>query len=168
MGKYTHLDCNEEDLGDQGHHVRVVLTTLEGWLAHELLKDGEEVIHERVQVLPLGANRMFKCAEDGFERAQGGRLVPLVALREALSDLLGGILGPAGEVELRDVVDDVLYATDNDLACRVSQMHNIIECAKNLRLQHLPIWLADSILTILLVEGAHVLLVLHAEWLLAV
>ena len=52
----TYLDGNVEDLGDQDHHMSVVLALLEAWLAHELFQDGEEVIDEVVQVGPFGAN----------------------------------------------------------------------------------------------------------------
>ena len=53
----THLDRYEKDLGDEGHHVRVVVTALEGLLAHKYLKNGEKMIHELNQVLSLGPNR---------------------------------------------------------------------------------------------------------------
>ena len=151
--------------------MRVVRAALEALLAHELLKLWEEMVDELVQHRSLLLFDLeFKCLEDGLERAQSRSLVPLIALSQALGDLLGGVLGPAAEVQLRDVVDHVLDRADDDLARRVGQVHNIVECAKNLLLQHLPIRLADGVGvgTRLLVHRAQVLLVLHIEWLLAV
>ena len=144
----THLNGNEENLDDDCHHVRIVRTALEALLAHELLQLREEMIHELLQIPPLIlfiVNREFKCLEDGLERAQSRRLIPLVALGQALGDLLGGVGGPRREVHLRDVVDDVLDRADDDLARGVGQMHNIVKCAKNLLFEHFTVRLGDRI-----------------------
>ena len=129
--------------------MRIVGTALEALLTHELLELGEEMFNELLQVPPvllIVVNREFKCLEDGLERAQCRRLIPLiVALRQALSDLLGGVGRPRLEVHLRDVVDDVLERADDDLARRVRQMHDIVKCAKNLLLEHLTVGLGDGI-----------------------
>ena len=106
--------------------MRVVLTALERCLSHELLEDREEVVDQLVHLQLLGPNRQFKCLEDGFERAQARSLVSLICLRQALRDLLDGVLGPGGEVQLRNVVDDVLDRADDHLACWVGQVHHVV------------------------------------------
>ena len=70
-------------------------------------------------------------------------MVPLVALGQPLRDLLDSIVGPSSEIHLSDVIDDVFDTADDDLTPRVRQMHYVVECAKNVRLEHLPISLAD-------------------------
>ena len=145
----THLDGNVEDLDNDCHHVRIVGAALETLLAHQLLQLGEEMINELFKVPSISlivVNREFKCLKDGLECAQCRRLIPLiVALLQALRDLLGGVGGPRLEVHLRDVVDDVLDGADDDLARRVRQMHHTVKCAKNLLLEHLTVGLRDGI-----------------------
>ena len=77
--KYTHLDRDKKDFGNQCHHVRVVWALLERFLSHELLQEGKEVVNQLVQIASFRAfKRQFKCLEDGFERAQGGCLKSLI------------------------------------------------------------------------------------------
>ena len=85
-------------------------------------------------------------------------------------DLLLGVLGPRGVVELGNVHDNVLNAGNQDLALGISLAHHIIQGRENLLLEHRSIALADSrvVLPDLTVLRAYILLVLNIEGLLGV
>ena len=80
-------------------------------------------------------------------------------------DLLLGVLRPRGVVELGHVVDNVLYASNEDLALGLSLVDHIVQRRKDLLLEHHSISLADSrvILPYLSVLGADILLVLDVK-----
>ena len=77
-------------------------------------------------------------------------------------NLLVGVRGPGGEVKLGDVVDDVLDAADDDLAARVSEVHDVVKSCENVLLEHLSVGCANRfILPLLRVLGSRILLVLN-------
>ena len=85
-------------------------------------------------------------------------------------DLLLGVLRPGGVVELGDVIDNVLNAGNEDLALSLSLVHHIVQCRKDLLLEHSSISLGDwhIILPNLSVLRAYILFVLDVEGLLGV
>lgn len=120
-----------------------------------------------VQGLPLLLDFKFKRLEDALEGAQGRHLVALIIGCEPVVDLLLGVLGPGGVVELGDVVNDVLDAAQRHFLVFLAD--DGIKRAKNICLEGIAINLADRLLGSLLgVLRAKVLLVLGLEWLLAV
>lgn len=60
---------------------------------------------------------------------------------------------------MRNVVYDVLDAADDDFAVFVGKMYDIIKCAKNFLFEHLTIFLAYGVDSVLLVHGAQIFLV---------
>ena len=118
-----------------------------------------------MQGLTLLLDLKFKCLEETFERPQSRDLVSLISLSQPVVDLLLGVLRPRGVVELGHVVDNVLYASNEDLALGLSLVDHIVQRRKDLLLEHHSISLADSrvILPYLSVLGADILLVLDVK-----
>ena len=118
-----------------------------------------------MQGLTLLLDLKFKCLEETFERPQSRDLVSLISLSQPVVDLLLGVLRPRGVVELGHVVDNVLYASNEDLALGLSLVDHIVQRRKDLLLEHHSISLADRrvIPPYLSVLGADILLVLDVE-----
>jgi len=85
-------------------------------------------------------------------------------------DLLLGVRRPGCVVQLRDVVDDVLDAANDDFATLgIRLVHHAVQRTKNIIFEHLPIRLAyGSLLPLLFIQSTKVFFIVHREWFLAI
>ena len=134
-------------------------------IAQERLQDWEEVLDQLVQRRALLPKFQFKCLEETLKRTKGRDLVSLISLSQPVVDLLLGVLRPGGVVKLGNVIDNVLHAGNQDLALGLSLVHHIVQCRKDILLEHSSIGLADCrlILSYLSVLRANILFVLDVE-----
>ena len=91
-----------------------------------MLNNREESLDKLMEWLSVFLDFKLESLEDGLEGAKGGCLIALIVRIEALLDLVLSVLSPGSVVELGDVVDDVLNATNNHLASSISQMHHVV------------------------------------------
>ena len=67
--------------------------------------------------------------------------------------LLIGILRPLLPVKLCDVVDNILNATNNDLATCIGHVNDVVECGEHVLLEHVLVFVAQCLfLPLLLVK----------------
>ena len=92
-------------------------------------------------------------------------MISLIARSKSLVDLIVRVLLPLLPVKLGDVVDDILDAANDDFAALVCHVDDVVKRGEDIIFQHLLVLLTDRvILSLLLIERAHIFFVRHIEW----